>query len=288
MCGIMGYFCWSDVRPEKRDITNMFSLLESRGRDASGYGFIKDGKLVIVKDAVRSSKLVESKEWDNLIMPKVFIAHTRLKTQGSEKHNVNNHPIFSKNGIAIVHNGMIHNDKEIFAHEKRDGQVDSEAILSVFSEKTKTDKIKRVFDRLEGSFAFAGIDKNDPDKLVLVKKDNPLCLYLDTKAEIIYFCSERSIMQEALNIRSKVCRGFNVGEYNYHYFEMENNHGLVLSNNGVESYKKYTPKTERWYPRYMRDDFEIVTCPFCYEQTFYDEGKLNNRCHYCGNDLTTD
>ncbi len=33
---------------------------------------------------------------------------------------------FSKHGIAIVHNGMIYNDKEIFGKKQRDGEVDSE------------------------------------------------------------------------------------------------------------------------------------------------------------------
>jgi len=289
MCGIMGYYCWAENRPNKRNITNMFSLLQSRGRDSSGYAYLKDKRLVVVKDAVSSSKLIEHKDWQNLEMPKSFIAHTRLKTQGTEKLNVNNHPIYNKSGVAIVHNGMIHNDTEIFETEKRDGQVDSEAILAVLSSKAKGDKLKRVFDKLEGSFAFASIDQNDPDRLILVKKDNPDCLYLDTKDEILYFCSEKGIMQEALNIRANQCRGFNVGEQEFHYYEMENNHGLVLNNKGVESYKKYTPKTERWYYRNipnMREDTEIMTCPYCYEETFYDFGKLTNRCHICGSILT--
>ena len=52
----------------------------------------------------------------------------------------NNHPLYNKEGIAIVHNGIIHNDHEIFGKNPRDGEVDSEAILAVFSSKTKGDK----------------------------------------------------------------------------------------------------------------------------------------------------
>jgi glucosamine 6-phosphate synthetase-like amidotransferase/phosphosugar isomerase protein len=42
-------------------------------------------------------------------------------------------------------------------------------------------KLKRLFDRIEGSFAVAVIDRNDPEKLILIKKDNPIDLYYDSK-----------------------------------------------------------------------------------------------------------
>ena len=51
-----------------------------------------------IRDLVRSRGLGD--------VYKRQILHTRMKTQGSEKNNANNHPLFSKNGIAIVHNGI--------------------------------------------------------------------------------------------------------------------------------------------------------------------------------------
>ena len=119
-----------------------------------------------------------------------MILHTRMKTQGTEKNNNNNHPLFSKIGIAIVHNGIIYNDKEIFGRKQRDGEVDSECILHILSMKYKGDKIKRLFDRIEGSFAVAAIDKSQPEKLFLIKRDNPIDLYYNSDEDILYFCSE--------------------------------------------------------------------------------------------------
>ena len=49
MCGIMGYYCFGKTMPDKDKITNMFSLLESRGRDASGFAFIRDHNLLVNK-----------------------------------------------------------------------------------------------------------------------------------------------------------------------------------------------------------------------------------------------
>ena len=51
MCGIMGYYSFGKTMPDKDKITNMFSLLESRGRDASGFAFIKDNNLIVNKAA---------------------------------------------------------------------------------------------------------------------------------------------------------------------------------------------------------------------------------------------
>jgi glucosamine 6-phosphate synthetase-like amidotransferase/phosphosugar isomerase protein len=220
----MDFYCFGEKKPDKKTVTKMFSLLETRGRDALGFSFIRENNLIVHKDGIRSSELVKSDEWKKLVLPKVMILHTRMKTQGTEKNNANNHPLFNKDGLCLVHNGMIHNDREIFATKKRDAEVNSEAILAVLSAKHKGDKIKRVFDRLEGSFAFAVIDKNNPDTLIFVKKDNPLELYFDVKNEILYFCSERCIVQEALALKTLTIRGFTLGEGDYHHYTMENNH----------------------------------------------------------------
>ena len=265
----MGYYCFGNMLPDKEKITTMFILLESRGRDASGFAFISDQNLIVHKAALRSTELVKSDEWEKLAFPKAMIFHTRMKTQGTEKNNANNHPLFNKEGLCIVNNGMIHNDREIFGKNKRDAEVDSEAILAVLSAKSKGDKIKRVFDKLEGSFSFAVLDKYNPDTLILVKKDNPLELYFDVKYEILYFCSEREIMREALGLKTLTVRGFALGEGDYHHYTMENNHSLIINKDGVESYKKYSPRRRD----YMLDDYclkftqreveeMIVECPY--------------------------
>lgn len=292
MCGILGYSSLSGKIPEKEQVTEMFSLLESRGRDACGYAFIKDGNLVVQKDAVRSSVFVQSKAWKDLELPPVLIAHTRMKTQGSEKNNANNHPLYNKQGLCICHNGVICNDSLIFGKQKRDGEVDSEAILAVLVSKEKGDKIKQVFDRLEGSFVFALINKNEPERLTLVKKDNPLEIYLDTENEILYFCSQRDIMQEALGIKATSRFGFNLGEGPYHHYSMENNYALIINKEGVESYKRYTPKRDDWrfggfgrsYLQESGDEY-TVECPWCSEITLYYPGKLYNHCENCGQPL---
>ena len=87
MCGIIGYYSFGNTMPDKNKLTDMFSLLESRGRDASGYAFIRDNNLVVHKAPVKSSDLIKTNEWKNLKLPGIMIMHTRMKTQGTEKNN---------------------------------------------------------------------------------------------------------------------------------------------------------------------------------------------------------
>lgn len=283
----MGYYSFGNTLPDKEKIAAMFSLLETRGKDASGWAYINDNQLYVHKAPIKSSLMIQTKEWKELELQKIMIFHTRAATQGNNKNNLNNHPLFNKQGIALVHNGIIYNDKDIFGkNQKRDGEVDSEAILAVLSSNGKGNKVKRVFDRLEGSFAFAAINKNEPEKLLLVKKDNPLDLYYDSGDDILYFCSERRIMQEALDLKMDSFRGFNMGEGNFHFYEMKNNHALIINAEGVESYERHSPRKFTYrnydflYP--STQDEMIIECPHCLSTTRYYMGKLFNRCESCG------
>ena len=291
MCGIMGYYSFGNTVPDKTKITRMFSLLESRGKDASGFAYIQNNELKITKAPIKSSALVEGDEWKNLVLPRIMIMHTRLKTQGEPSNNMNNHPLFTKKGLAIVHNGMIYNDKEIFGRkEKRDAEVDSEAILSILASiqhtKSINERIKKLFDKLEGGFAVASIDKAFPERLLLIRKDNPLELYYNSSDDIMYFCSEREIMQEALGITKNTKRGFTLGERNYHHFSVDNNHAVILNKDGVEIYKKFFPRRTTWNysapADYISEDEMIVKCPYCLESSIYYWGRLFNRCEHCG------
>ena len=285
----MGFYCFGTERPKKDQITEMFSLLESRGKDASGYAFVGKNKLIVNKAPIKSSDMVSTREWKELKLPGIMIFHTRLKTQGDQQFNENNHPLYNKQGLAIVHNGMIYNDNEIFTGKiKRDGDVDSEAILVAFSQKGK-DRIEKAFKVLEGSYAIAAIDTRTPDELILIRKDNPVELYFDPQSDILYFCSERWMMQKALGIRSRSQRGFNLGEDPFHYYEMENNHGLIIEKKGLHSYKKYYPK-RIYRDRLFRESFteDTVECPYCLSETRFFPGNLHNYCEYCGNPIEFD
>jgi len=297
MCGIMGYYSFGSTIPEKKKMEKMFALLETRGRDASGFAFIDPAtkQLKVTKSPVPSSNLIKYSQWMELDLPKIMIAHTRMKTQGEPSNNMNNHPLFTKDGLAIVHNGQIYNDKEVFTKQvKRDAQVDSEAILPVLSKtnRRKEDSIKSLFEELDGVFAIAYLTQQDLEQLTLIKKDNPIELYYNSEDDILYFASEKEILQEALGIKATYKRGFSIGESNNHYYQMENNHALVINKTGIESYKEYKPKyssfsgydNENIFSQYY-GDLSLMECPYCYGATNYNWMKLDNKCQHCGQSI---
>ncbi|MBK7228467.1 MAG: hypothetical protein IPH97_06315 [Ignavibacteriales bacterium] len=91
-----------------------------------------------------------------------------------------------------------------------------------------------------------------------------------------------------MNIEKTTVRGFNLGEKDFHFYEMHNNYALFINSEGVESYQKYYPSKSKWFERRFNypvtSDFEemIIECPWCFSQTTYYDGKLFNKCEVCG------
>ncbi len=110
-------------------------------------------------------------------------------------------------------------------------------------------------------------------------------LYYNSVDDILYFCSERGIMQEALGIKSAYKRGFSLGESNYHYYEMEDNHSLIINKQGIESYKNYQPRYSWGYTSFINepfdDDLMMIECPYCLGMTDYNWNEPENRCQNC-------
>ena len=126
MCGIAGYFCFGSKRPEKRILSNLLEETQVRGRDATGVSYIKDNALHVIKAAQDGSDFVEqNEEWlalEESDIPKYMIMHCRYKTKGDQANNMNNHPVF-RDGLALVHNGGISNDDDLYDEFKFNREV---------------------------------------------------------------------------------------------------------------------------------------------------------------------
>jgi len=198
MCGLIGYYCFGDKRPNKSNISNMLIACASRGTDATGIAFVQDGKLNVIKHDVAAWDFVGKEDYKKAKLPKILIGHCRATTQGHEKESHNNHPVFSKSGVAITHNGMINNDEEIFEAKKylREGAVDSEIILRVIEEKINDGIVAAVKNTslISGSFAVGMISRDHPEVLTLFKHSNPIVIAYDTKNDILYYGSTKEII----------------------------------------------------------------------------------------------
>ena len=178
MCGIIGIV--SDT-PVTDRLVDGLRRMEYRGYDSAGVCVIKDGALVRRRAEGKLANLVDTLRedpTDGLI----GIAHTRWATHGAPTSS-NAHP-HATSEVAIVHNGIIENFKELRAELAAEGrrfesETDSEVVAHLISSRveagdTPEDAVRAVLPRLRGAFALAITFRSDPDLLIGARLGSPL------------------------------------------------------------------------------------------------------------------
>ena len=178
MCGIIGYTGTENAVPI---IVDGLKRLEYRGYDSAGVAVMNEDGFEVVKQKGCLSAL-EAMISIKPIAGFMGIGHTRWATHG-EPSDVNSHPhLGSQNKIAVVHNGIIENYRQIKERLEQKGirfvsQTDSEVIAQLaeyYHDGDIVDTMIRTANALEGSYALGIMCLDEPDKLVAIKKDNPL------------------------------------------------------------------------------------------------------------------
>ncbi|KHQ52298.1 glutamine--fructose-6-phosphate transaminase (isomerizing) [Mameliella alba] len=180
MCGIVGILGTHEVAPQ---LVEALRRLEYRGYDSAGIATVHDGHL----DRRRAmGKLVNLSDAlvHNPLAGKSGIGHTRWATHG-EPSTDNAHP--HKSGpVAVVHNGIIENYKELRAEVKSSGlapatETDTETIALVTHSLMQkgmgpVDAAMACIDKLEGAFALAFLFDGEEDLMVAARKGSPLAI----------------------------------------------------------------------------------------------------------------
>ncbi len=179
MCGVVGYI---GDKEATSILIDGLEKLEYRGYDSAGLAVFHDDGIQIRKYKGRLSILAENIAEENL-SSKLGIGHTRWATHG-EPSDRNAHPHTNVAGnIAVIHNGIIENYmkiKEWLIEEKRiqfKSETDSEVIAHLIDHFYEGDLLQAVYkaiDKMEGAYAIGVICKDEPDKIVAVRKDSPL------------------------------------------------------------------------------------------------------------------
>lgn len=206
MCGITGYYTKGNG---KLYLDSLLVNSQVRGRDATGVAFVKDGEIVYVKSPMDATEFIKEKHYTHFIggeyNPTISIGHTRAFTKGRPSNNLNNHPLISDLGFALIHNGVITNDDALFEEFKleRQGEVDSEVILRLIEyyllkKDDMVEAIKSAISKLRGSIAIAVIDAHRPDELYLARTSNPISLAYKKSTGDIFFASTEKILEESL------------------------------------------------------------------------------------------
>lgn len=180
MCGIVGCVLKTDnAAPVLLDCVKK---LEYRGYDSVGIATLSSN-INIKKDKGKISEAEKNVGLSDLTGNR-GIAHVRWATHGIPTQN-NAHPHTDCSGkIAVVHNGIIENYKELKNSLIEEGHLfksdtDTEVISHLIEKYMAQgmdleDSIRKTLDRIHGSYAIAVMSTDEPDKIVGVRKESPL------------------------------------------------------------------------------------------------------------------
>ena len=203
MCAIFGFLDYGkkvSANTLKRLLRALSVAAESRGTDATGISYVNNGDIVTFKKAKPAHKV-------KLYFPKgstAVIGHTRFTTQGSEKHNYNNHPFKGStdtHSFALAHNGVLYNDSEL-RREKAlpDTQIETDTYIAVqlleHENIVDSNSIKSMAEAVRGSFVFTIL--RDDNTLFLVKGDNPITLIHFPEYGLYVYASTTAILNSAM------------------------------------------------------------------------------------------
>ena len=127
------------------------------------------------------------------IVGRVGIAHTRWATHGVPSER-NAHPHVSRDGLAIVHNGIIENYEELREDLKPSGyQFSSETDTEVVAHRVHFHlaklgdlfkAVRATVAELEGAYALAVVSEGDPDRIIVARMGCPVVLGLGVEREL--------------------------------------------------------------------------------------------------------
>lgn len=192
MCGIVGYVGRNNSLPV---LIDGLKRLEYRGYDSAGIAYHNGNGIDICKT---SGKIEDLKRILPNPLPEVRVGlgHTRWATHGVPSSR-NAHP-HSANGVAVVHNGIIENYRELRRDLVAGGreftsETDTEVIpqlMSMYLEQGRSIKeaIRETASRLHGSYAIGAISKAAPYSLFAIRNGSPLIVGLGE--EEFFFASD--------------------------------------------------------------------------------------------------
>jgi glucosamine--fructose-6-phosphate aminotransferase (isomerizing) len=194
MCGIIAYAGEDDASPI---LFEGLKRLEYRGYDSAGILVINaESEFELKKDV---GKVAEIHQKLNLVdlHGTIGLAHTRWATHGGVTRN-NAHPHVSNNGkIAVVHNGIVENYKELKARLISKGftfygETDTEVVPNLIEYYMRTEgldflhAVLKTLRSLEGNSALVVLDK-DSKMMIGAKNGSPLVLGVGDREKNEFF-----------------------------------------------------------------------------------------------------
>jgi glutamine---fructose-6-phosphate transaminase (isomerizing) len=183
MCGIVGGISTRNVG---QILIEGLKRLEYRGYDSAGMALVnKDSELSRIRRAGKVANLEELYK-SSAIQGELGIAHTRWATHGAPTE-INAHPHFSNERIAIVHNGIIENYQSLRQELKEKGyeftsDTDTEVMVHLIHDELKkteddlVEAVRNAVKQFEGAYGTVVIDREQPNRMVVARSGSPLVI----------------------------------------------------------------------------------------------------------------
>ncbi|EFO33719.1 glutamine-fructose-6-phosphate transaminase [Roseibium sp. TrichSKD4] len=180
MCGIVGILGREPVAPL---LVDALKRLEYRGYDSAGVATLNNGA-IMRKRAEGKLRNLDTALQQGPVEGTIGIGHTRWATHGAPSVR-NAHP-HTAGKVAIVHNGIIENFRELreeieAAGETLQSDTDTEVVahlinLELSKGQSPQSAVANVLPRLTGAFALAILFEGEDDLLIGARKGSPLAI----------------------------------------------------------------------------------------------------------------
>jgi glucosamine--fructose-6-phosphate aminotransferase (isomerizing) len=180
MCGIIGIL---GREPVADQMVDALKRLEYRGYDSAGVATLESGRLTR-RRAEGKLKNLEQRLAREPLAGTIGIGHTRWATHG-RPNETNAHP-HASDRVAVVHNGIIENFRELRDELEAKGakfntETDTEVVAHLVASEMKSgrapaDAVAAALPRLRGAFALAFLFEGEDDLLVGARKGSPLAV----------------------------------------------------------------------------------------------------------------
>src|SRR4051794_14668242 len=180
MCGIVGIL---GVGPVADQLVDSLKRLEYRGYDAAGVATLQ-GAQIERRRAEGKLKNLEARLRASPLDGHVGIGHTRWATHGKPTEN-NAHPHAAEH-VAVVHNGIIENFRELRLKLEQQGakfasETDTEVIAHlvdsyIIKGASPSEAVEATLPQLRGAFALAFVFTGHDDLMIGARKGSPLAV----------------------------------------------------------------------------------------------------------------
>ncbi len=181
MCGIVGILGREAAAPA---LIEALRRLEYRGYDSAGVATLENGGRLTRLRASGKLRNLQEKLAGNPLHGHIGVGHTRWATHG-RPNETNAHP-HASDRVAVVHNGIIENFRELREELTAKGHVfstetDSEAVAHLVTEEMRQgakprEAVAKALTRLKGAFALVFLFENEPDLLIGARRGSPLAV----------------------------------------------------------------------------------------------------------------